>query len=90
MRARAAVVAYRVGERDADGQTPLSLAAEYGHEAVVKLLVEQEDVEADSKDANGRTPLSWAPGYRHEAVVKLLQPSTKTYFILLKVNHDHT
>jgi ankyrin repeat protein len=40
------------------GQTPLSLAAEYGHEAVVKLLVEREDIEADSKDANGRTPLS--------------------------------
>jgi len=44
-----------------------------GHEAVVKLLVERGDVEADSKDNYyGQTPLSWAAGSGHEAVVKLL------------------
>jgi ankyrin repeat protein len=40
---------------------------------VVKLLVDRDDVEADSKDSRyGRTPLSWAARYGHEAVVKLL------------------
>ena len=42
------------------------------HETVVKLLVERNDVDADSKDENGRTPLSWAGAGGHEAVVKLL------------------
>jgi len=35
--------------KDEDGRTPLSWAAEEGHEAVVLLLVEREDVKADSK-----------------------------------------
>ena len=28
-----------------------------GHEAVVKLLVDRDDVKADSKDIDGQTPL---------------------------------
>jgi ankyrin repeat protein len=40
---------------------------------VVKLLVERDDVVADSKDNNGWTPLSWAAEQGHEAVVKLLR-----------------
>jgi ankyrin repeat protein len=39
---------------------------------VAKLLVERDDVEADSKDWYGWTPLSRAAAYRHEAVVKAL------------------
>ena len=46
--------------KDNDGQTPLSCAADSGHEAVVKLLVEK-GAELDSKDNDGRTPLSWLP-----------------------------
>ena len=61
---------------DGYGLTPVSWAARYGHEAVVKLLVEWDDVEADSKVNGGRTPLSrvafWGGGGVHEAVVKLL------------------
>ena len=54
------------------GQTPLSWAAENGHEAVVKLLLARDGVDPESKDNSGRTPLSWAAEKGHEAVVKLL------------------
>ena len=53
------------------GQTPLSWAAQNGHEAVVKLLLEK-GADVESKSSNGRTPLSWAAENGHEAVVKLL------------------
>ena len=43
--------------KDGKGRTPLSWAAEGGHEAVVKLLAERDDVAADSKDKWGRMPL---------------------------------
>jgi ankyrin repeat domain-containing protein 50 len=43
----------------------------FGHEAVVKLLLEAK-AKVDSKDGYGRTPLSWAAERGHEAVVKLL------------------
>jgi ankyrin repeat protein len=44
------------------GRTPLSWAAENGHEAVVKLLLEK-GAELESKDTTyGQTPLSWAAG----------------------------
>jgi ankyrin repeat protein len=58
--------------KDNNGQTPLSWAAENGHEVVVKLLLEK-NAELETKDEGyGRTPLSWAAGNSHEAVVKLL------------------
>ena len=53
------------------GQTPLSYAAENGHEAVVKLLLEK-GAELETKDKYGQTPLSYAAESGHEAVVKLL------------------
>jgi ankyrin repeat protein len=39
----------------------------------VKLLVERDDVAADSKDEDGGMPLSRAAGRGHEAFVKLLR-----------------
>ena len=58
--------------KDTYGRTPLLLAAEEGHEAVVKLLLEK-GAELETKDKNyGQTPLLLAAEKGHEAVVKLL------------------
>ena len=63
--------------KDVWGRTPLSCAAERGHEAVVKLLLAEDGVDPDSKDSIwGRTPLSYAAAGGHEAVVKLLSSIT--------------
>ncbi|QYT04235.1 Ankyrin repeat protein [Trichoderma simmonsii] len=53
------------------GRTALSWAAKNGHEAVVKLLLEQS-ADIDSKDNGEQTPLSLAAENGHEAVVGLL------------------
>ena len=58
--------------KDSNNRTPLSWAAERGHEAVVKLLLEK-GAELETNDKGyGRTALSWAAENGHEAVVELL------------------
>ena len=55
------------------GRTPLSWAAEKGHEGIVKLLLGREGVNPDTPDTKyGQTPLLLATSNGHEAIVKLL------------------
>ena len=60
-----------LSSNDSYYRTPLSWAAEKGHEAVVKLLLEK-GAEPETKDQGDWTPLLHAAGNGHEAVVKLL------------------
>ena len=61
-----------VNERDGEGLTPLMWAAKYGHEEVVKLLLQQKHTQPDMLDTqHGRTALSWAAGNGNEGVVRL-------------------
>ncbi|KAI9737778.1 MAG: hypothetical protein M1834_009146 [Cirrosporium novae-zelandiae] len=54
------------------GQTPLWLAAYNGYANVVRLLLEEKDVEPDSRNDSGHSPLWWAAQNGHEEVVKML------------------
>jgi ankyrin repeat protein len=67
-----------VDSKDVNGQTPLSKAAQGGHEAVVKLLLETGEAEVDSKDVNGETPLTWAKQRWNKAIAMMLQSNINT------------
>jgi ankyrin repeat domain-containing protein 50 len=55
--------------------TNLMVGSYFGHEGVVKLLLEK-GAELEAKDGEGRTQLSWAAVNGHEGVVKLLTPNS--------------
>ena len=57
--------------RDVNNQTMLAKAAEKGHEAVMKLLLEKGAV-LEYKDIWGKTPLSWAAENGYETILKIL------------------
>ncbi|KAH6844808.1 hypothetical protein B0I37DRAFT_312184, partial [Chaetomium sp. MPI-CAGE-AT-0009] len=62
---------FGVDPEDGDKRTPLSWAAQNGHESVVRLLL-GEGANKASTDNSGMTPLSWATRGGHDAVVQLL------------------
>lgn len=53
-------------------QTSLSIAASEGHEVIVKLLLNRNDIDANHKDSWGDTPLSLATTRGHKAVIEML------------------
>ncbi|KAI5799447.1 ankyrin repeat-containing domain protein, partial [Pyronema domesticum] len=58
---------------DGRGQAALIWASKEGHDSVVKLLLQAEGVDGNSKDSQyGQTALLWASANGHESVVKLL------------------
>ena len=54
------------------GRGPLTWAARNGHEGVVKILLEREEVNHDKPNEFGQTPLSGAAQEGHEGIVKIL------------------
>ncbi|KKP07655.1 hypothetical protein THAR02_00191 [Trichoderma harzianum] len=68
---------------DGYNRTPLSWAAENGHEVVVRLLL-SKGADPKATDHSGLTPLSWATKGGHEAIVRLLN----TYINAESANTD--
>lgn len=56
---------------DHDRRSPLTFAAEHGHEDVVRLLLDH-NAKIDAEDQSGRGPLSYAASGGHQAVIQLL------------------
>jgi ankyrin repeat protein len=53
-------------------RTPLCAAVRYGHEALVRLLLEQDNIDVDTKNTFIRTALSYAAEYGRKELVPLL------------------
>ncbi|KAK2684952.1 hypothetical protein QWA68_016533 [Fusarium oxysporum] len=61
-----------VNHMNSYGRTALSYAAEQGHEAMVKLLLDTTEVDIDAPDDDGWAPLLWAAKKGNKAIVQLL------------------
>ncbi|KAL9570475.1 hypothetical protein ACKAV7_005406 [Fusarium commune] len=69
---RADQVGININSKDSSGRTALLWAAEHGHEAIVRLLLDRGAYTEAVDKWEGRTPLSWAAERGHEVVVQLL------------------
>jgi ankyrin repeat protein len=58
--------------RNTYGETPLWIAACYGHRNVVELLLQKNDVDVNSKSNAGRAPIFWPSASGNEGIVRLL------------------
>ncbi|KAK1837982.1 ankyrin repeat protein, partial [Colletotrichum chrysophilum] len=58
--------------KDTFGRTPLWVAADYGQEEVVRLLVSRPEVDVNSLSVSGQSPLFWPSAEGYENVVSLL------------------
>lgn len=52
--------------------TSITVASYFGHDAMLKLLLKEHDMRANSKDAFDQSPLSWAERNGHKATVQVL------------------
>ncbi|KAK4070988.1 uncharacterized protein Triagg1_6355 [Trichoderma aggressivum f. europaeum] len=81
------MTAIGVDTPNGDGMTPLALAAQSGHEAMVKLLLAISHVEIDTKSLKDRTPLFLAAEEGHVAIASLLL-ATKQVDVNVKDNEE--
>jgi len=56
-------------------RTPLSIAASYGHENVVRTLLGYSEVDVTVRDVTGATALTWAAARGHLTILELLLSS---------------
>jgi len=65
------------GWTDCHSQGLLCRAALSGHDGILRLLLEHENINVDIKDDKGRTPLSWAASSGHETALQMLLGTEK-------------
>ena len=70
-RVKELLLSHKVNELDEDGNTPLYIAAEYGHLEIAKLLLENLAY-VNAKNEDGNSCLFSAIAYSHRDIVKLL------------------
>ncbi|KAF4445698.1 Ankyrin repeat-containing domain protein [Fusarium austroafricanum] len=58
--------------RDECDQSALSVAAEHGHETIVRILLDNFAVDPDFSDEDGKTPLYYASAFGHYNIVEAL------------------
>lgn len=68
-------------------QSPLSQAAENGHEDIVKQLLAFEEINVEFKDSYDQSPLSLAAQNGHEAIVMLLLTRSEVEINSRDINH---